>query len=63
MKLIPQISIAFNGQYHATLKIGDAAIMGGDLPSDRYEQPRGRSVRDIVVDQLRKGHQLIGGLV
>jgi PhnB protein len=27
--------------YHATLKIGDLAIMGGDLPPDRYEQPKG----------------------
>jgi PhnB protein len=29
--------------YHATLKIGDAAITGGDLPPGRYEQPKGFS--------------------
>ncbi|HWW84468.1 MAG TPA: VOC family protein [Vicinamibacterales bacterium] len=27
--------------YHATLEIGGSAIAGGDLPPDRYEQPRG----------------------
>ena len=27
--------------YHATLKIGDGAITGADLPPDRYEQPKG----------------------
>jgi PhnB protein len=29
--------------YHSTLKIGDAAITGGDFPPDRYEQPQGFS--------------------
>jgi PhnB protein len=27
--------------YHATLKIGEAAISGGDLPPGRYEPPKG----------------------
>ena len=27
--------------YHATLKVGDTVIMGGDQPADRYDQPRG----------------------
>lgn len=27
--------------YHATLKVGDAAIIGGDPPPDRYQEPRG----------------------
>ena len=30
--------------YHATLKIGDAVVMGGDLPPNRYEQPKGFSL-------------------
>lgn len=30
--------------YHATLKIGDTEITGGDLPPGRYEQPKGFSV-------------------
>ena len=27
--------------YHATLKVGDIVIMGGDHPVDRYTQPQG----------------------
>jgi PhnB protein len=27
--------------YHATLKVGDAVIMGSDVPPDRYDAPRG----------------------
>jgi len=27
--------------YHATLKVGDAVIMGSDVPPDRYAEPRG----------------------
>ena len=27
--------------YHATLKIGDTAIAGGDVPPDQYEPPKG----------------------
>jgi PhnB protein len=30
--------------YHATLKIGDTAILGGDVPPERYEPPRGFEV-------------------
>jgi len=30
--------------YHATLRIGDTVIMGGDVPASRYEQPRGFSL-------------------
>jgi len=30
--------------YHATLKIGDTAIQGGDVPPERYEPPRGFEV-------------------
>jgi len=30
--------------YHATLKIGDTAITGGDLPPGRYDKPKGFSV-------------------
>jgi PhnB protein len=30
--------------YHATLKIGDTAIAGGDVPPNRYEQPKGFSL-------------------
>ena len=27
--------------YHATLRVGDIALAGGDLPPDRYEPPKG----------------------
>jgi PhnB protein len=30
--------------YHATLKIGDTAITGGDVPPHRYEVPKGFSL-------------------
>ena len=30
--------------YHATLNVGDTTITGGDLPPDRYEQPKGFSL-------------------
>ena len=30
--------------YHATLKIGDAAISGGDVAPDKYEPPKGFSI-------------------
>jgi PhnB protein len=30
--------------YHATLKIGDGAISGNDLPDDRYQRPQGFEV-------------------
>ena len=30
--------------FHATLKIGDTEIAGGDPPPDRYQQPQGFSV-------------------
>jgi len=30
--------------YHATLKVGDTVITGGDLPPDRYEPPKGFSI-------------------
>jgi PhnB protein len=29
---------------HATLKVGETAIAGSDVPSDRYERPQGFSV-------------------
>lgn len=30
--------------YHATLRIGETAIMGGDLPANRYHPPKGFSL-------------------
>ena len=27
--------------YHATLKVGDIVILGGDQPAERYDQPKG----------------------
>jgi len=30
--------------YHATLKIGDTAIMGADYPADRFQPPQGFSI-------------------
>src|SRR6266851_5304887 len=29
---------------HATLIVGETALMGGDAPPDRYEEPRGFSI-------------------
>jgi PhnB protein len=86
MKLIPKLSLSFNGHceaafrlyaqcmngtiaymltwgdsaaaadappgweakiYHATLKIGDIAVTGGDVPPGKYAQPQGF---EIVLD-------------
>jgi PhnB protein len=53
MKVNPQLAMAKSPQaaevpadwgakvYHATLKVGDTAIMASDQPTDRYEPPRG----------------------
>jgi PhnB protein len=30
--------------YHATLEVGDFVMTGGDLPSDKYEKPKGFSI-------------------
>src|SRR2546425_4214155 len=30
--------------YHATLRVEDFVMTGGDLPSDKYEKPRGFSI-------------------
>jgi PhnB protein len=30
--------------YHATLKVGDTAILGNDYPAGQYEPPRGFSI-------------------
>jgi PhnB protein len=30
--------------FHATLKVSDTVIAGGDMPPDRYEQPKGFSL-------------------
>ena len=30
--------------YHATLRIGETAIMGGDMPANRYNPPKGFSL-------------------
>jgi PhnB protein len=38
--------------YHATLKIGDAVITGGDVAPNRYEQPKGFSVVLEIDDSL-----------
>jgi PhnB protein len=35
---------------HATLIVGETALMGGDAPRDRYEEPRGFSVTIQIND-------------
>ena len=35
---------------HATLIVGDSALGGGDVPPDRYEEPRGLSVTINITD-------------
>jgi PhnB protein len=50
--------------YHATLKIGDIVIMGGDRPLDRYDQPKGFELVLSMDDPLvaeRVFHELAEG--
>jgi PhnB protein len=35
---------------HATLIVGETTLMGGDSPSDRYEEPRGFSISININD-------------
>ncbi len=53
--------------YHATLKIGDIAISGGDVHPDWYEAPRGFEVilqmddpqaAERIFDQLAEGGEI-----
>ena len=37
---------------HATLIVGETALMGADVPPDRYEEPRGFSVT-IQINKAR----------
>lgn len=50
--------------FHATLKVGDVVIMGGDQPPDRYHRPQGFEVVLPMNDALaaeRVFHELAEG--
>ena len=46
---------------HATLIVGDSALMGGDAPPDRYEEPRGFSVA-IQIDDPAEAERIFHAL-
>ena len=53
--------------YHATLRVGDIALAGGDLPPDRYEPPKGFQILlnmddPIAAERHRLEKRRIGGL-
>jgi len=39
---------------HARLVVGDAVLMGGDMPPERYEAPKGFSVTIGVTERPRR---------
>ena len=46
---------------HASLLIGDQAVLGSDSPPDRYEAPRGISV-SIQLDDVTKAERIFSEL-
>jgi PhnB protein len=46
---------------HATLIVGETALMGADAPSDRYEAPRGFSVT-IQIDETADAERIFRAL-
>ena len=46
---------------HATLIVGETTLMGGDAPSERYEEPRGFSVT-IQIDDPAEGELVFAAL-
>jgi PhnB protein len=46
---------------HATLIVGESALMGSDSPPDRYEQPRGFSVT-IQIKDPAEAERIFGSL-
>ena len=46
---------------HATLIVGDTALLGSDAPPDRYEKPRGFSVT-IQIDEPAEAERIFHAL-
>lgn len=46
---------------HATLRVGEAHLMGADSPPDRYQQPRGMTVA-IHVKDTAEGERIFNAL-
>jgi PhnB protein len=46
---------------HATLIIGETALMGGDVPADSYQKPRGFSVT-IQIDNPPEAERMFSAL-
>jgi PhnB protein len=46
---------------HASLRVGEEALLGGDAPPDRYETPRGLSVT-IQVKDLAQAERVFNAL-
>jgi PhnB protein len=46
---------------HATLIVGETALMGGDAPIDRYEEPRGFSVT-IQINEPAEAERIFNAL-
>ena len=46
---------------HATLAVGDASVMGADLPTDLYKKPTGISV-SIHLKDIAEGERIFNAL-
>jgi PhnB protein len=46
---------------HATLSVGDQALMGADAPPDSYKEPKGMSV-SIHVKEIPEGERVFNAL-
>lgn len=46
---------------HATLIVGDSALLGSDAPVDRYEEPKGFTVT-IQLDDVAEAERIFGAL-
>jgi len=46
---------------HAALKVGDAMILGSDVPSGMYQRPQGFSV-SLSIDDVARGERIFAAL-
>jgi PhnB protein len=46
---------------HASLRVGPTALLGGDAPPDRYEEPKGLSVT-IQIDEPAEAERIFAAL-
>lgn len=46
---------------HTSMIVGEAALLGGDTPPDRYEEPKGLSVT-IQLDDTAEAERVFGAL-